>query len=158
MIARLTYLSVLLASALLLGLGMYYQYALKLHPCAPQILVRYALVFAALFALVAVAINAGKVVRVAMSLCIGLASLAGVALAAYQSWPRHVRLNFSALGMNLESTVRSMPLGEVLPTFFLASGACDQARWKVAGIAASEWAVLAFVLFLVAAFFAARGE
>ena len=75
MIARLIYLSVLVVSALLLGLGMYYQYALKLHPCAPQILVRYALVLAALFALVAVAINAGKAVRMAMSVCIGLTAL-----------------------------------------------------------------------------------
>ena len=96
MIARLIYLSVLLASALLLGLGMYYQYALHLQPCAPQVLVRYALVFAALFALIAVAIDAGKAVRIAMSVCIGLASVLGAVLAAHQSWPRHVPLNFAA--------------------------------------------------------------
>ena len=158
MIARLIYLSVLVASALLLGLGMYYQYALNLHPCAPQILVRYALVFAALFALVAVAINAGKAVRMAMSTCIGLTALLGAVLAASQSWPRHVRLNSSTLGLNLESTVRSLPLGDVLPGFFLSSGACDQARWTIAGIAASEWTLIAFALFLVAAFVAARRE
>jgi disulfide bond formation protein DsbB len=158
MIARLIYLCVLLASALLLGLGMYYQYALKLHPCAPQILVRYALVFAALFALIAVAINAGKAVRVAMSACIGLTALAGTVLAASQSWPRHVRLNYSSLGLNLESTARSLPLSDVLPSFFLPSGACDQSRWTVAGIAASEWSFIAFLLFIVAAFIAARRE
>jgi disulfide bond formation protein DsbB len=158
MIARLIYLSVLVVSALLLGLGMYYQYALKLHPCAPQILVRYALVLAALFALVAVAINAGKALRMAMSVCIGLTSLVGAVLAASQSWPRHVRLNFSSLGLNLESTVRALPLSDVLPTFFRSSGACDQARWTVAGIAASEWSLIAFILFLVAAFVAARRE
>lgn len=158
MIARLIYLSVLLASALLLGLGMYYQYALKLHPCAPQILVRYALVLAALFALVAIAINAGKAVRVAMSVCLGLISLAGALLAATQSWPRHMRVNFSSLGLNLESAARSLPLSDVLPTFFLSSGACDQARWTIAGIAASEWSFIAFLLFIVAAFFAARRD
>ncbi len=158
MIARLIYLSVLVASALLLGLGMYYQYALKLHPCAPQILVRYALVLAALFALVAVAINAGKAVRMATSVCIGLTALMGAVLAAAQSWPRHVRLSFSSFGLNLESTVRALPLGDALPCFFLASGACDQARWTIAGIAASEWSFIAFLLFIVAAFFAARRE
>ena len=156
MIARLIYLSVLLASALLLGLGMYYQYALHLQPCAPQVLVRYALVFAALFALIAVAIDAGKVVRIAMSVCIGLVSVVGAVLAAYQSWPRHIPLNFAAIGVNLESTVRSLPLADVLPRFFLSSGGCDGARWKIVGIAASEWSFFAFLMFIVAAFTAAR--
>jgi disulfide bond formation protein DsbB len=156
MIARLIYLSVLLASALLLGLGMYYQYALRLHPCAPQVLVRYALVFAALFALVAVAINAGKLVRVTMSVCIGLVSLVGALLAAQQSWPRHIPLDPAAIGVKLDSIARSLPLADVLPRFFLASGGCDKARWKIIGIAASEWAFVAFLLFIVAGFIAAR--
>jgi disulfide bond formation protein DsbB len=156
MIARLIYLSVLLASALLLGLGMYYQYALHLHPCAPQVLVRYALVFTALFALIPVAINAGKMARVAMSVCIGLVSLVGALLAANQSWPRHVPVDFAAIGVNIDSAVRSLPLGDVLPRFFLASGACDKARWTIVGIAASEWAFAAFLLFIVAGFIAAR--
>ena len=156
MIARLIYLSILLASALLVGLGMYYQYALHLQPCAPQVLVRYALVFAALFALIAVAIDAGKAVRIAMSVCIGLVSVLGAVLAAYQSWPRHVPLNFAAIGVNLESTVRAFPLADVLPRFFLSSGGCDGARWKIVGIAASEWTFFAFLVFIVAAFIAAR--
>jgi disulfide bond formation protein DsbB len=156
MIARLIYLSVLLASALLLGLGLYYQYALRLDACAPQVLVRYALLFAALFALFAVAINGGKVVRMAMSVCIGLVSLAGALAAALQSWPRHIPLDFSAIGIDLDSAVRSLPLADVLPRFFLASGGCGQARWKIIGIAASEWAFGAFLLFIVAGFIAAR--
>ena len=53
MIARLIYVFALLASALLLGLGMYLQYAQHLQSCGPQVLVRYALMLAALFALVA---------------------------------------------------------------------------------------------------------
>ncbi len=156
MIARLIYLAVLLVSALLLGLGMYYQYALHLQPCAAQVLVRYALVFAALFALIAVAIDAGKVVRIAMSICIGLVCAAGAALAAHQSWPRHIPLNFTAIGVSLESAVRSLPLADVLPRFFLSMGGCDGARWKIVGIAASEWSFFAFLIFIVAAFTAAR--
>ena len=64
MISRLIYLFVLLASAVLLGLGMYYQYALHLHSCAPQVLIRCALVLVALFALFVVAIHSGKIVRI----------------------------------------------------------------------------------------------
>lgn len=156
MIARLIYLSILLASALLLGLGMYYQYALHLQPCAPQVLVRYALVLAALFALFAVAIDAGKAVRIAMSVCIGLASVLGAVLAAHQSWPRHIPLNLAAIGVNIESAVRSLPLADVLPSFFLGSGGCDKARWMIVGIAASEWTFFALLVFVIAAFIAAR--
>lgn len=158
MIARLIYLCVLLASALLLGLGMYYQYALRLHPCGPQVLVRYGLVFAALFALVAVALNGGKLLRVAMSVCIGLVSVMGVVLAAHQAWPGYVPLNFAAIGVNVDAAVRSLPLADVAPKFFLGSGGCEAARWKVIGIAASEWAFVAFLLFIVAGFVAARRD
>ena len=67
MISRLIYLFIVLASASLLGLGMYVQYTLHLHSCAPQVLVRYALVLAALLALFVVAIWSGRVVRIVIS-------------------------------------------------------------------------------------------
>ena len=156
MINRLIYLAVLLASALLLGLGMYFQFVLHLHACSPQVLVRYALVFAALFALFVVAINAGKIVRIAMSVCIGLVSLIGATVAAHQSWPRHVQLVLAKIGVNIDSVVRALPLGDVLPKFFLGTGGCEKARWTIVGIAGSEWAFIAFLLFIVAAFIAAR--
>ena len=156
MIARLIYLSILLASAVLLGLGMYYQYALGLQACAPQVLVRYALVLAALFALIAVAFDAGKALRIAMSACVGVVSFVGAVVSAHQSWPRQITLNFAAIGVNLESALRSLPLADAFPGFFLASAACDKARWKIVGIGASEWALFAFLLFMVAAFAAAR--
>src|SRR5262245_29472302 len=130
MIARLIYLSILVACALLLGLGMYYQYALQLQACGPQVLVRYALVLTALFALVAVALDAGKAWRIAVSVCLGVVAIAGAVVSAHQSWPRHIPLNFGAIGVNLESALRSLPLADVLPSFFLGSGGCDKARWK----------------------------
>lgn len=121
---------------------MYFQYVLHLHACNPQVLVRYALVFAALFALFVVAINAGKIVRIAMSVCIGLVSLIGATLAAHQSWPRHVPLVLAKIGVNIDSVVRALPLGDVLPKFFLGAGGCDKARWTIVGIVGSEWAYL----------------
>jgi len=156
MIARLIYLTILVASALLLGLGMYYQYALHLQACGPQVLVRYALVLAALLALIAVAFDAGKALRIAVSACIGVVSVFGAAVSAHQSWPRTIPLDFTAIGVNLDSALRSLPLADVLPSFFLGSGGCDKARWKIVGIAASEWTFFAFLLFMVAAFTAAR--
>lgn len=158
MIARLIYLSVVLVSALLLGLGMYYQYALGLRPCAATVLTRYALIFAGLFALFAVAVDAGKIVRIVISACLGLISLLGAVLATQQSWPRHIPLDLAALGVNVESTVRSLPLADVLPTFFVGAADCGSARWNIIGVAASQWALAAFVLFLVAAYFAARRD
>ncbi len=156
MIGRLIYLVVLLASALLLGLGMYFQYALHLHPCGPQVLVRYALVLAALFALFVVAIHSGKLVRIVMSACIGIVSLIGVVMAAHQSWPHHVPLDFAKVGVNIDAVVRALPLADVVPRFFLGFGSCDKARWSILGASGSEWAFVAFLLFILAAFVAAR--
>jgi disulfide bond formation protein DsbB len=158
MIARLIYLSVVLASALLLGLGMYYQYALGLRPCAGTVLTRYALIFAGLFALFAVAVDAGKIVRIVLSACIGVISLLGAVLATQQSWPRHVPLDFATLGVNVESAVRSLPLADVLPAFFVGSADCAGARWNIIGVAASQWALAAFALFVLAAYLAARRD
>ena len=84
MIARLIYVFALLASALLLGLGMYLQYAQHLQSCGPQVLVRYALMLAGLFALVALITGGGKIVRIAMS--------AGIALSR---WPARWWLRIS---------------------------------------------------------------
>jgi len=158
MIARLIYLSVVLGSALLLGLGMYYQYALGLQPCGVTVLTRYALILAGLFAVFVVAIDAGKIVRIVMSACIGLVSLLGALLATHQSWPRRLPLDFNQIGVNVDSAVRSLPLADVLPKFFLGSADCGRARWNIVGVAASEWALAAFVLFILAAYLAARRD
>lgn len=154
MVARLIYLAVLLASVLLLGLSMYYQHALRLQPCGALVLVRYGLVFVALLALVALAIGAGKIVRIVMSAGIGLVSLVGAAAAGHQSWPRHVPFDLTAAGVS----VRSLPLADVLPRFFVGGGDCGKARWNVLGIAASEWAFVAFLVFIAAAVVAARRD
>ncbi len=158
MIARLIYLFALLASVLLLGLGMYIQYSMHLQSCGPQVLVRYALMLAGLFALLALIIGTAKIVRIAMSAGIGLISLAGAVVAAHQSWPHRVPLNSAAVGLNVDSLARSLPLADVVPKFFAGVGECDKAHWTLVGIGGSEWALIAFVVFIVAGAFAARGR
>jgi disulfide bond formation protein DsbB len=44
----------------------------------------------------------------------------------------------------------------VVPRFFLGFGSCDKARWSILGATGSEWAFVAFLLFILAAFVAAR--
>lgn len=158
MFARLIYLAVLIASALLLGLGMYFQHAEHLQTCAPQVLVRYALVFVALFALFAVAIDAGKLVRIVMSACIGLLSLVGAVAAAHQTWPRQVPFDLASIGLDTQRLLRGLPLSDIFPAFFLGPNACDKTRWTLLGVASSEWALIAFVVFIVAAFIAAQRD
>ena len=50
-----------------------------------------------------------------------------------------------------------LPLGDALPKLFMGSGECDK-HWSIIGISGSEWALIAFIAFIVAAFFAARGK
>jgi disulfide bond formation protein DsbB len=155
-IARLIYLFVAVGAAALLGLGMYYQYALGLQACAATVLTRYVLVAAALIALFALSINAGRLLRIGMSACIGLVCMFGVLLAAHQSWPRRVPLDAGTLGVSLDTAVRSLPLADVLPRFFMGSGNCAGTRWSVIGVNASQWALIAFAAFMLAAYLAAR--
>jgi disulfide bond formation protein DsbB len=91
-----------------------------------------------------------------MSVCIGLISLAGALTAAHQSWPRRIPLDFQRIGVDIESVIRSLPLADVLPKFFLGFGSCEKARWRLIELSGSEWALIAFALFIVAAFIAAR--
>lgn len=156
MIARLIYLFIAVASALLLGLGMYFQYTLGLRPCAPLVLIRYALVLAGLVAVLALAINAGRIFRIVMSAVIGVLAVVGAVLAAHQSWPRYVPIDLAKLGIDVDAVIRAMPLADVLPGFFAGSGGCGQARWKILGVDGPEWAFAAFLVFIVAAFVAAR--
>jgi disulfide bond formation protein DsbB len=155
-IARLIYLFVAVGAAALLGLGMYYQYALGLQACAATVLTRYVLVAAALIALFALSINAGRLLRIGMSACIGLVCMLGALLAAHQSWPRRVPLDAGTLGVSLDTAVRSLPLADVLPRFFMGSGGCAGTRWSVIGVNASQWALIAFAAFMLAAYLAAR--
>jgi len=145
-----------LASASLLGLGMYFQYALHLHSCAPQVLVRYAFVLAALLALFVVAIWSGKIVRIVISVGIVLVSVVGALIAANQCWPRRVPLDFQRIGVDSDAVMRMLPLADVMPKFFLGSGACEKASWRLIELSGSEWALVAFALFIVAALIAAR--
>jgi disulfide bond formation protein DsbB len=158
MVARLIYVFALLVSALLLALGMYLQHAQHLQSCGPQVLVRYALMVAGLFALVALVLGTGKIMRIAMSAGIGLISLAGAVVAAHQSWPHRVPLASGGIGVNVDSVARSLPLADVLPKFFSGAGECEKAHWTLVGIAGSEWALIAFIVFIVAGAFAARGK
>jgi len=158
MIARLIYLFALLASVLLLGLGIYIQHSMHLQSCGPQALVRYALMLAGLFALLALIAGTGRIVRIVMSTGIGLISLIGAVAAAHQSWPHRVPLNSAAVGVNLDSLARSLPLAEFAPRFFAGAAECERAHWTLVGIAGSEWALIAFVVFIVAGAVAARGK
>ena len=96
--------------------------------------------------------------RIAMSAGIALISLAGAVVAAHQSWPHRIPLNSGGLGVNVDSLARSLPLADVMPKFFAGTGECERAHWTLVGVGGSEWALIAFIVFIVAGAFAARGR
>jgi len=157
LIARLLYLSIVVAGGWMLGIGMYVQYALGLKTCAPAVLERYAFVFAAVFAAFAILVNAGKIIRWTITVLVSLVSLAGATLAAHQSWPGRVP-GPARLGLDADRLAHSLPLADVLPRFFLGSGECAKAHWRILGLTTPEWSVVFFVLFVVVAILAARQD
>ena len=54
------------------------------------------------------------------------------------------------------SSTRMLPLADVIPRFFYGSGACGKAHWRLIELSGSEWALVAFALFILAAVIAAR--
>ena len=85
-----------------------------------------------------------------------LVSVVGALIAANQSWPRRVPLDFQRIGVDSDAVMRMLPLADIMPRFFLRSGACEKASWRLVGLSGSEWALVAFALFIVAALIGAR--
>jgi disulfide bond formation protein DsbB len=157
MITRLFYLAIAIASGWLLGMGMYIQYARGISDCGPVVLIRYGLLVAAILAIFAIVLNAGKTVRWTVSTLIGLVSLGGAWVAAHEAWSSHI-LSPAKLGIRADSLVFSLPLENVLPRFFSGVGDCASGRWNMIGLPFAQWCTLFFVLFVVLAVVAARRD
>jgi protein dithiol:quinone oxidoreductase len=155
MITRLFYLAIAIASGWLLGMGMYIQYARGITDCGPVVLIRYGLLVAAVLAIFAIVLNAGKTVRWTVSALIGLVSLGGAWVAAHEAWSSHVP-SPAKLGIRADSLVSSLALENVLPRFFSGAGDCASGRWNMIGLPYAQWCALFFVLFAIIAILAAR--
>jgi disulfide bond formation protein DsbB len=153
---RLIYLFIALACAGLMGYGLYLQHVEHLEPCPLCIMQRYAFVATGVIALIAALHGPQRVGRWLYGLLILIASGSGIGVAARQSWLQHNPPQVLDCGPDLAYMLESFPLAQALPKIFKGEGDCAKVTWKFLGLTIPEWALVWFVIFIVAAVVAAK--
>ena len=148
---RWIYAAIFLSCAGLMAFGLYLQHVEHLEPCPLCILQRYAFVVTGLIALVAAIHGAGRIGTWIYSALVLLSAIGGAAIAARQTWLQHNPPNALDCGPDLAYMLESMPLAQVLPKVFKGEGDCAKVVWKFLGLSIPEWALVWFVLFVIAA-------
>jgi len=138
----------------LIGFAMYLQHASGLEPCPLCILQRYAFILVGFVALVAAIHDPRRGGhRVYGGLLVVLAGL-GAGVATRHSWLEHNPPQVFDCGADLGFMVDAFPLSEALPMIFRGSGDCTEALWHFLGLSIAEWALLWFVIFIIAGLYA----
>jgi protein dithiol:quinone oxidoreductase len=148
--ARWVFLAVFLACAGLMGYGYYLQHWQNLEPCPLCILQRYAFIAVGVVALVAAVHGPGRVGQVVYALLVALAAGAGTGIAARQTWLQHNPPTVLDCGPDLAYMLGSFPLAQALPKIFKGEGDCAKVTWTFLGLSIAEWALVWFVLFVLA--------
>ena len=148
--SRLFFATVFVACAALLGIALYLQEEVGLEPCPMCILQRYAFTAIGLVALVgAIHGPRGTALKVYAALLVLLA-IAGGGVATRQSYIQHYPPVTSSCGTDLEFLVNAFPISQALPKIFAGTGDCAAVHWRLLGLSIAEWALVWFVLFVVA--------
>jgi protein dithiol:quinone oxidoreductase len=151
---RLVFLAVFLACAGLIGFGLYLQHVEHLEPCPLCIFQRYAFVATGLIALIAAIHGPRRIGTSVYSALVVLSAGTGALIAGRQTWLQHNPPKVLDCGPDLAYMLDSLPLAQVLPKVFKGEGDCAKVAWKFLGLSIPEWALVWFVLFVVAAMLA----
>ena len=148
--SRWLFFVIFLACAGLMGYGLYLQHVRNLEPCPLCILQRYAFVAVGLIALVATVHGPGRIGRSVYGLLIALTAGAGAGVAARQTWLQHNPPIVLDCGPDLAYMLDAFPLSQVLPKIFRGEGDCAKVTWTFLGLSIAEWALIWFVLLVLA--------
>jgi len=144
------FLAIFLVCAGLMGFGLYLQEARNLEPCPLCILQRYAFIAVGGIALVAAVHGPGRIGQAVYGLLVALAAGAGAGVAVRQTWLQYNPPKVLDCGPDLAYMLESFPLSQVLPKIFKGEGDCSKVSWTFLGLSIAEWALVWFVLFVLA--------
>ena len=151
MLARLPFriLALLLFAicAAMLAFGLYLQHAKGIEPCPMCIMQRYALAACGLIGLLAGLHDPGRRGVSVYGAFLAVAAIAGLGVAARQSWMQWFPPAVSECGPGLEYMLESFPLSAALPMIFRGAGDCSAIDWTFLGMTIANWAFVWFVLF-----------
>ncbi|MBQ1658163.1 MAG: disulfide bond formation protein B [Rhodocyclaceae bacterium] len=128
--------------------GLFMQHGLHLNPCPMCILQRYAFLFVGLAALAgALHTQYGQPGRGALAFWWALAlvfCLAGLGVAAWQSWIQWYPPSISTCGPDAFDLIGELPFSEILPMMFQGTGSCEVVEWSLFGLSIANYSFLAF--------------
>jgi len=148
--SRWIFLAIVLACAGLMAFGLYLQHVVKLEPCPLCILQRYAFIAVGVIALLAAVHGPGRIGQALYGLLVALAAGTGAGIAVRQTWLQHNPPQVLDCGPDLAYMLESLPLSQVLPKIFKGEGDCSKVGWSFLGLSIAEWALVWFVLFVLA--------
>ncbi len=148
--SRWAFLAIFLTCAALMGFGMYLQEVRHLEPCPLCILQRYAFIAVGVIALVAAVHGPGRIGQAVYGLLVALTAGAGAGIAVRQTWIQHNPPTVLDCGPDLAYMLESFPLSQALPKIFKGEGDCSKVSWSFLGLSIAEWALVWFVLFVLA--------
>lgn len=139
----------------LIVFAMVLQHIMKLEPCPMCILQRYAFICLGTFALVASIHNPSGWGRWFYAVILTITAGLGAGVAARHAWLEHNPPQIFDCGADLGFMVDAFPLAEALPMIFRGTGDCTKVLWKFLGLSIAEWALIWFVIFIIAGLIAA---
>lgn len=134
----------------LIGFALVLQHIMHLEPCPMCILQRYAFVVVGVVALVAALHDPRGAARWVYSALIVIFAGLGAGVAARHAWLEHNPPQLFDCGADLGYMVDAFPLAEVLPMIFRGTGDCTEVLWRFLGLSIAEWALVWFLIFIVA--------
>lgn len=123
----------------LVGAALYMQHVAGMAPCPLCIMQRYALIFIALFCLLASLLS-----NTAQKISTGfatLSALAGVGVASWHAWVI-AHPTFSCGIDPLEEALNQLPTTKLFPFLFQADGLCTTAYTPILGLSIVHWSLL----------------
>ncbi len=127
----------------LLAFGMYLQHVVGLEPCPMCIVQRYAMIFIALWAIIAAATDKNVIQKTGV-LLLAVTALGGAFVAARQSWLQWYPPEVAACGRDIYGMIETFPLQRVIPMIFRGSGDCTKIDWTFLGGSIANWSFLCF--------------
>jgi protein dithiol:quinone oxidoreductase len=139
----------------LIAFALYLQHTRGLQPCPMCILQRYAFVVTGVIALAAALHNPRALGRWVYGVLLVLSAGAGAGVAMRHVWLEHNPPKINDCGADLGYVIESFPLAEALPMIFRGTGDCSKVLWRFLGLSIAEWALVWFVILIIAAIAAA---
>jgi len=137
---------VVVCCASLLGFAYYNQYVDYLDPCPLCIFQRVVFFFMAVFAILAVIHNPGRVGQRIYAWLIVLSAVVGASIAGRHVWLQSLPPGeVPECGPGLNYMLENFPITEVLSNVLRGSGSCAEVIWSFMGLSMPNWTLIWYV-------------